>query len=115
AKVRSTDPAFEPASTGGYVSPQPADISAAARPQISAGIDDVDRARMDEYVLLAALLRRAPDAILLERLSAIRGDSTPLGVAHAALACAAEETDPARLDREFFDLFVGVGRGELLP
>jgi TorA maturation chaperone TorD len=78
-------------------------------------IDDVDTARMEEYALLGALLRRAPDSVLLKALSGIRGDSTPLGAAHAALARAAEEADPERLEREFFELFIGVGRGELLP
>jgi len=78
-------------------------------------IDDVDTARMEEYALLAALLRRAPDSVLLKALSGIRGDSTPLGAAHAALARAAEEADPERLDRKFFELFIGVGRGEFLP
>jgi len=78
-------------------------------------IDDIDTARMEEYALLAALLRRAPDSVLLKALSGIHGDSTPLGVAHAALAQAAEETDPERIEREFFELFIGVGRGELLP
>jgi TorA maturation chaperone TorD len=70
---------------------------------------------MEEYSLLAALLRRAPDAGLLKGLSGIHGDSTQLGAAHAALARAAEETDSERIEREFFELFIGVGRGELLP
>ena len=83
--------------------------------QIDSGIDEVDTARMEEYALLAALLRRAPDSALLKGLSRISGNSTPLGAAHAALARAAEEADPGRLDREFFELFIGVGRGELLP
>jgi TorA maturation chaperone TorD len=120
AKVRSADPAFEPARSGGYSPPQSSDRLAGAAgshpdaPAISA-MDDVDKARMEEYALLAALLRQAPDGVLLKGLSGIRGDGTPLGVAHAALAGAAEETDPERLEREFFDLFLGVGRGELLP
>jgi len=83
--------------------------------QIHPCIDDVDIARMEEYALLAALLRRAPDSALLEALSGIRGDSTQLGAAHTALARAAEEADCKLLEREFFELFVGVGRGELLP
>src|SRR5262245_32441132 len=48
--------------------------------------DEVDAARAREYALLAALLVRAPDAALLERLTRLRGDPSPLGVAHAALA-----------------------------
>ncbi len=77
--------------------------------------DDVDIARMEEYALLARLLRRAPDTALLEALSGIRGDSTLLGAAHTALARAAEEADCELVEREFFELFIGVGRGELLP
>ena len=38
-----------------------------------------------------------------------------LGLAHRALAGAAAETDAAAVAREYFDLFIGVGRGELLP
>lgn len=83
--------------------------------QTNRDIIDVDTARMEEYALLAVLLASAPDAMLLKGLSAIRGDSTPLGLAHAALAQAAQEASPERLEREFFDLFIGVGRGELLP
>jgi TorA maturation chaperone TorD len=78
-------------------------------------LDDVDIARMEEYALLSALLMRPPDATLLRDISAIRADSTEFGRAHAALAQAAETTNPQRLEREYFNLFIGLGRGELLP
>jgi len=78
-------------------------------------VDDVDRARAQEYALLARLLTRAPDAGLLKKIGQLRGDETPLGVVHLELAEAARRTDAAKIEREFFDLFVGVGRGELLP
>ena len=55
-------------------------------------VDEIDSARAQEYALLAALLARAPDADLLKRLSGLRGDATPLGVAHIALAEAASGT-----------------------
>lgn len=77
--------------------------------------DEVDAARAQEYALLSVLLVRAPDAALLERLSKLQGDPSPLGVAHAHLAEAASRTDAARVEREYFDLFIGLGRGELLP
>jgi TorA maturation chaperone TorD len=80
-----------------------------------ADLDEIDAARAQEYALLAALLARAPDAALLGRLAALRGDASPLGLAHAALAEAASRTDAERVQREFFDLFIGIGRGELLP
>ncbi len=78
-------------------------------------LNDIDTARMEEYALLATLLARAPDARLLKRLAGVQGNSTPLGCAHDALAQAAQETSPERLEREYFDLFIGLGRGELLP
>ena len=81
----------------------------------SAGVDETDLARAQEYALLAALLARAPDAALLQRLAKLRGDPTPLGIAHVALAEAAGSIDASRVEREFFNLFIGVGRGELMP
>ena len=77
--------------------------------------DEVAAARAQEYALLATLLVRAPDQKLLGGLAKLRGDPTALGVAHAALAQAASETTVERAEREYFDLFIGLGRGELLP
>jgi TorA maturation chaperone TorD len=77
--------------------------------------DDVDAARAQEYALLATLLARPPDAQLLSRLARLRGDPSPLGMAHAALGEAAARFDVEAVGREYFDLFVGLGRGELLP
>jgi TorA maturation chaperone TorD len=78
-------------------------------------LDDVDTARAREYALLAALLMRAPNADFLSRLSGLRGDASPIGVAHIDLAQAANDIDVTRVEREFFNLFIGVGRSELLP
>jgi TorA maturation chaperone TorD len=80
-----------------------------------AEVDEIDLARAQEYALLAALLLRAPDAAMLKRLARLRGDATPLGLAHIAMADAADNTDAHRVEREYFDLFIGIGRGELLP
>jgi TorA maturation chaperone TorD/DNA-binding transcriptional regulator YdaS (Cro superfamily) len=79
------------------------------------GVDDVDAARGREYALLATLLGRAPDADFLSRVAQLRGDPSPLGLAHAALGEAAARVDAERVGREYFELFVGLGRGELLP
>ncbi|MCK1421693.1 molecular chaperone TorD family protein [Bradyrhizobium sp. 180] len=78
-------------------------------------IDPVDAARAQEYALLATLLSAPPSKRLLEQLSALSGDATPLGRAHAALADVASSAVAAKVEREYFDLFVGLGRGELLP
>ncbi len=77
--------------------------------------DDVDFGRAQEYALLATLLARAPDASLLKRLAKLRGDASPLGVAHLVLAEAAENADSTHIEREFFELFIGIGRGEVAP
>src|SRR5208282_3575568 len=78
-------------------------------------VDEVDAARAQEYALLSRLLRRVPDADLLARLATLRGDISPLGIAHAALGEAAAAANVERIEHEFFDLFIGIGRGELLP
>jgi TorA maturation chaperone TorD len=78
-------------------------------------VDEVDLARAREYALLATLLSRSPDAALLKRLASLKGDPSPLGLAHAALGEAAARTDEARVGREYFELFIGLGRGEVLP
>jgi TorA maturation chaperone TorD len=77
-------------------------------------VDPVDAARAQEYALLAALLACPPSKALLGEIAQLRGDATPLGRAHAALAQAASEA-ALDVEREYFDLFVGLGRGELLP
>ena len=78
-------------------------------------IDEVDAARAQEYTLLASLLLRAPDAGLLSRLSELRGEASPLGLAHVALADAADRVRADSVEREFFALFIGMGRGEVMP
>jgi TorA maturation chaperone TorD len=90
------------------------------RPDLFAGelretLDEVDVARAREYALLATLLGRSPDAVLLKRLAQLRGDVTPLGLAHAALGETAQRAEEDRVGREYFNLFIGLGRGELLP
>jgi len=72
----------------------------------------IEQARAQEYALLATLLLRAPGGELLKQIASLRGDATPLGLAHVELADAAKDAD---VEREFFDLFIGIGRGELLP
>jgi TorA maturation chaperone TorD len=77
--------------------------------------DALDQARAQEYALLATLLSRSPDAGLIARLAQLRGDATPLGTAHTALADAAARLGAEAVAREYFELLIGLGRGELLP
>jgi TorA maturation chaperone TorD len=78
-------------------------------------IDEIDRARAQEYALLAALLSHSPDTQMIEHLSRLSGDTTELGAAHATLSAAAAGAAPEQIEREYFDLFVGLGRGQLFP
>ena len=78
-------------------------------------VDPVDAGRAQQYALLANLLSSAPSSALLEQIAQLRDDATPLGRAHANLAEAASNVVAAEVEREYFDLFVGLGRGELLP
>jgi TorA maturation chaperone TorD len=77
--------------------------------------DPLEALRSDQYRFLARMLSSAPDQALLNHVAQLQGDKTPLGCAFTALALGAKAADAARVEREFFELFIGVGRGELLP
>ncbi len=79
------------------------------------------QARTEAYGLLAGLLRDPPGADLLQSL-VDRGDAvaqshrpTDLQSAWKGLAEAARNADAEAVDGEFHKLFIGLGRGELLP
>jgi TorA maturation chaperone TorD/DNA-binding transcriptional regulator YdaS (Cro superfamily) len=78
-------------------------------------IDEIDQLRAAEYGLLSLLLGKAPDADTLARITGLKGDASDLGMAHVELAAAAAATDDHAVSKEFFALFIGLGRGELLP
>jgi len=78
-------------------------------------VDEIDQLRAAEYGLLSLLLGKAPDADTLKRVATLKGDGSDLGMAHVEVASAAAATDDRAVSKEFFDLFIGLGRGELLP
>lgn len=93
---------------------QSPDITAEAAP------DDDDRLRAGTWALLAALLRQPPDIALLHSLAGIAGIGAQegggaLGAAWAGLRAAALRAVPAAVDDEYHVLFIGIGRGELVP
>ena len=77
--------------------------------------DEIELARSREYLLLAKLLRQAPTAAFLSELAGLRGNDSPLGMAHLELAQAAQAINETNASAEYFALFIGIGRGELLP
>lgn len=82
---------------------------------VSLALDEVDHLRAQQYDLLAVLLGRPPTADLLRALAGLAGGDSVLGREVASLAALARETSADAVEREYFALFVGVGRGELLP
>ncbi len=75
--------------------------------------------RAHTWLVLAGLLRRIPDDALLRQLADGGGGEGEFGTARVALAEAAGDvlarSRQADLDDEFHDLFIGIGRGELVP
>ncbi len=76
-----------------------------------------DAARAGIYGLLAALLREVPDARLLEQVRGLERAPGRDGFALAweGLRLAAEQVSPGEADDEYHRLFIGLGRGELVP
>ena len=71
--------------------------------------------RADLYNFLGLLLSGPPDQMLLEQCAGLSGDDSDLGQAIGALSRVAKVTKPPRVVSEFNALFIGLGRGELLP
>ena len=78
-------------------------------------IAEEDRLRAQWYSLLAQFLSVEPEAATLELARALTGDGSDLGKGVSALAAAAKGATVAGLEEEFFNLFIGIGQGELLP
>ena len=74
-----------------------------------------DRLRADLYNYLGLILSAPPDRMLLDQTSQLSGDETALGRAITGLAQAARTARPKDVAREYNALFIGLGRGELLP
>tara|TARA_B110000503_G_C7128053_1_gene405584 strand:- start:194 stop:802 length:609 start_codon:yes stop_codon:yes gene_type:complete len=84
---------------------------AAAVPEVS----QEDRLRADLYNYLGLMLVGPPDQMLLDQTAALTGDDTPLGQAIQGLARVAKVSKPKAVQTEYNALFIGLGRGELLP
>jgi TorA maturation chaperone TorD len=78
-------------------------------------LDPVDEARGRLYLLLGTLVLHVPDEKVLIELRKLAGDASSLGMAITDLAAKADILQAERIAREHFELFIGVGRGELLP
>ncbi len=74
-----------------------------------------DRLRADLYNFLGVILAGPPDEMLLSQCEGLTGDDSELGKAIGTLARVAKVSKPKNVESEFNALFIGLGRGELLP
>ncbi|MBE9477591.1 MAG: molecular chaperone TorD family protein [Proteobacteria bacterium] len=78
-------------------------------------IAEEDQLRADLYDYMAALLAGPPSKALLKKTVALKGDDSDLGVGFKALSRVATAQTDKTAESEFNALFIGIGRGELLP
>ena len=81
-------------------------------------LPDEDRARGNVYALLGNLLTGPPDDEMLQMLRGIApetDDDSLLAASWQMLAVAASRADHESLRDEYDTLFIGLGRGELVP
>jgi len=74
--------------------------------------------RAGVYRLLAALLGGEPDQALLDRVAELADTAdvrNELGLTMSMLGLAAHKSSRQAVDDEYHDLFIGLGRGELMP
>ena len=78
-------------------------------------IGSEDRLRADLYNFIGLILSSPPDQLLLDQCIGLSGDDSDLGKAISSLSRVARVTNPKKVESEFNALFIGLGRGELLP
>ncbi len=78
-------------------------------------VSEEDQLRAQWYGLLARLLSEPLDEAALDFVRGLAGDESDLGQSVKTLSAAAKAVTPAAVEEEYFNLFVGVGQGELLP
>ena len=83
--------------------------------ETSYDISEEDALRGQCYALLARVLSAPPNDEMLALVAGLKGDESELGQALSALAEVARHTTIQRIDDEYHELFIGVGRGELVP
>ena len=83
--------------------------------EIREDVAEEDLLRADLYRMLANVLSAPPSEEVLSTLTELSGDASDLGEAINALAVVSGKLAPKAVEREYNALFIGLGRGELLP
>ncbi|NRG18355.1 molecular chaperone TorD family protein [Rhizobiales bacterium] len=79
------------------------------------GVSEEELERAGLYNLLGSSLQQPVSPVWLSEAGALRGGEGTIGACLKELADAARGVDHAEVSREYHDLFIGVGRGELVP
>jgi len=97
--------------------PATSETSSATQSGGMVSMDPENRLRADTYRLLGRLLATPPDANLLTSLAAapVTEDNNLLAVAWRLLASSASRATATAVFDEYEALFIGLGRGELVP
>ncbi len=78
-------------------------------------VPEENRLRADIYIFLATYLIAQPNAARVSAASVLSGDDTDFGKAFSNLARVAGSISESEVSDEYDALFIGLGRGELLP
>ncbi|MDB2590792.1 molecular chaperone TorD family protein [bacterium] len=78
-------------------------------------INNEDQLRADMYSFLANLLRAEPSVELVNQLTKLESDESPIGKSIKTLSKLASSLDLPTIRDEYVRIFIGVGRGEILP
>ena len=81
-------------------------------------LDEEQQCRVGAYGMLAQLLRNSPDQQILDQVAVfaeLSSKADELALAMSMLGLSATTSRSETVDDEFHDLFIGMGRGELVP
>jgi len=78
-------------------------------------VDIEDQHRSSIYALLSKLLSSPPSEDTLNKVRSLVGGENRIGESINSLSVLSDKLDIKTIEREYHNLFIGVGRGELLP
>ena len=78
-------------------------------------IQEEDQLRADMYSFIANMIRTEPSQELIDSVKTLSGDSSLIGSSIKLISKLASTMHISEIHDEYVNLFLGVGRGELLP
>ena len=78
-------------------------------------VREEDQLRADMYSFIANMIRTEPSQELIDSVKTLSGDSSSIGSSIKLISKLASNLHISEIQDEYVNLFLGVGRGELLP